>query len=129
MGEFWRHTADLMGQSDHSRRHIGESRTAMTQIVIQFDQAIESESCTICGGPAGQEEGPRLSHADNLEPVCRQCGHAHAPWLVALVDLASTAERVGRIGRHTLVPPLTSLLDLARAAEDYTSSRCVQQAA
>ena len=25
-------------------------------------------------------------------------------------------ERVGRIGRHTIVPPLTSLLDLARAA-------------
>jgi len=101
----------------------------MTQIVIQFDSGIESDSCALCGGPAGQEEGPRLSHAENLEPICRRCGHAHAPWLVALMDLAVTAERVGRIGRHTLVPPLTSLLDLARAAEDYTSSRCVQQAA
>jgi hypothetical protein len=41
---------------------------------------------------------------------------------VALIDLAFTAQRVGRIGHHTLVPPMTALLDLARAAEDYT--RC-----
>jgi hypothetical protein len=32
------------------------------------------------------------------------------------------AERVGRIGRHTLVPPLGALLDLAHAAEDYSHS-------
>jgi hypothetical protein len=38
------------------------------------------------------------------------------------LDLAQVAERVGRIGRHTLVPPLGALLDLARAAEDYTHS-------
>jgi hypothetical protein len=37
-----------------------------------------------------------------------------------LLDLAQVAERVGRIGRHTLSPPLGALLDLARAAEDYT---------
>jgi hypothetical protein len=39
--------------------------------------------------------------------------------LSSLLDLAGTARRVGRIGRHTLCPPLTALLDLARAAEDY----------
>ena len=49
-----------------------------------------------------------------------KCGRKHAPSLVALLDLAHVAERVGRIGRHTLVPPLDALLALARAAEEYT---------
>jgi hypothetical protein len=57
--------------------------------------------------------------ADTLERVCRECGKEHAPVLVALLDLACTAARVGHLGRHTLVPPLDALLDLARVAEDY----------
>jgi hypothetical protein len=39
--------------------------------------------------------------------------------LAALMSLADAAERVGRIGRHMVVPPMTALLDLARAAEHY----------
>ena len=54
--------------------------------------------------------------------VCDDCGRKHAPSLSALVDLAKVAERVGRIGRHTLVPPMTALLDLARAAENYSTN-------
>jgi hypothetical protein len=74
--------------------------------------------------------GPRLFLADG-PVVCRQCGRKHAPSLAALLDLAQVAERVGRIGRYTLVPPLGALLDLARAAEDYTHAapRQVRQAA
>jgi hypothetical protein len=41
------------------------------------------------------------------------------------VDLARVAERVGRINRHTLVPSLGALLDLARAAENYSHSALV----
>jgi len=41
---------------------------------------------------------------------------------VALLDLARAAQRVARIHRHTIVPPLHALLDLARAAENYTHS-------
>jgi hypothetical protein len=63
--------------------------------------------------------GPQLVQAETLEPVCRACGKKHAPALVALIDLACAAERVGRIKRHTVFPPLASLLDLSRAAEDY----------
>jgi hypothetical protein len=55
--------------------------------------------------------------------VCRDCGKSHAPALAALLDLAHVADRVGRIGRHMLVPPLDALLDLARAAENYNDSR------
>ena len=43
--------------------------------------------------------------------------------LAALLDLAAVAERVGRIGKHTLVPPMAALLDLARAAELFAESR------
>ena len=53
--------------------------------------------------------------ADSQDCVCRACGQKHAPSLVALLDLAGTAERVGRIGRHSVFPPLGALLDLARA--------------
>ena len=40
--------------------------------------------------------------------------------LVALLDLAHVADKVGRIGRHLLTPSMESLLDLARAAENYS---------
>jgi hypothetical protein len=52
--------------------------------------------------------------------VCERCGHRAAPALAALVDLADTAERVGRIQRHTVSPPMSALLELARAAEQFT---------
>jgi aryl-alcohol dehydrogenase-like predicted oxidoreductase len=45
-----------------------------------------------------------------------------APSLAALVKLADAAERVGRIGRHTVFPPMTALLELARAAENYAQA-------
>jgi hypothetical protein len=57
---------------------------------------------------------------EDFSPVCHDCARQHAPALAALLELARVAERVGHIGRHTLVPPLGTLLDLARAAENYT---------
>jgi hypothetical protein len=71
--------------------------------------------------------GTQLVLADTQEPVCQECGRHHAPALAALLDLAIEAERVGRIGRHTVFPPYTALLDLARAADDYTSSAGLPQ--
>ena len=61
--------------------------------------------------------------ADTLDVVCRDCGKEHDPSLASLLDLACAAERVGRIGRHTVIPPMAALLDLAHAAENYTSAR------
>jgi hypothetical protein len=40
--------------------------------------------------------------------------------MVALLDLATAAERVGKSCRHLLTPPMASLLDLAHAAENYS---------
>jgi hypothetical protein len=82
-----------------------------------------SNTCALCGRNAKAGSGLRLGLADTDHAVCRDCGKCHAPALVALLDLASVAERVGRIGRHTLVPPMAALLDLARAAEMYTENR------
>jgi hypothetical protein len=60
--------------------------------------------------------------AGTTDPVCQDCGRKHAPSLAALVGLANAAERVGRMGRHTVFPPLTALLDLASAAEKYATA-------
>jgi hypothetical protein len=94
----------------------------MATLTITFDPETPTDACGLCGGQATAAGGPRLVMADRVGAVCRQCGRKHAPSLVALLDLAQVAERVGRIGQHTLVPPLDALLDLARAAEDYTHS-------
>ena len=54
--------------------------------------------------------------------ICAECGRRHAPALAALVGLADAAARVSRMGRHSVFPPLTGLLDLASAAEKYAAS-------
>jgi hypothetical protein len=92
----------------------------MATLTIKLNPEFTTECCGLCGGRTGTAAGPRLFLADSPDAVCRRCASKHAPSLVALLDLAQVAERVGRIGRHTLVPPLGALLDLARAAEDYT---------
>ena len=91
----------------------------MVQLVIQLHAQARHEVCALCGRRTFLAEGPQLYAAGRAAPVCRDCGKKHAPMLASLLDLAGTARRVGHIGRHTLFPPLTALLDLARAAEDY----------
>jgi hypothetical protein len=92
----------------------------MTDLTIQLKQGAGSDSCGLCGRTTPHAAGPHLCRADNLDAVCRECGQRHAPSLVALLDLARVAERVGHIGRHTLTPPLEAMLHLVRAAENYT---------
>ncbi|MCI0459263.1 MAG: hypothetical protein L0Z62_20125 [Gemmataceae bacterium] len=89
----------------------------MAQLTIRVDSAHTPSRCGLCGCPV-PGGGPHLSVAEGTR-VCRDCGKRHAPSLVALLDLARVAERVGRIGRHTVVPPMAAILDLVKAAEDY----------
>ncbi|HMC65380.1 MAG TPA: hypothetical protein VKI65_10620 [Gemmataceae bacterium] len=103
----------------------------MIALVIQHESASLSHTCGVCGDIVGDRDGPQLALADSPEPVCRDCGRDHAPSLVALLDLAQEGRRIGRIGRHSVFPPLTALLDLSRAAENYSHSlprRCRQAA-
>jgi hypothetical protein len=92
----------------------------MPQLKIHLESSSDDAPCVQCGQPMTSADGPRLVMADNSASVCRDCGRQHAPSLAALLDLARAAQRVGDVGRHTLVLPMAALLDLARAAENYT---------
>src|SRR5205823_192247 len=83
---------------------------------------------TLCGRVTALAAGPRLVRADSWGCVCRECGKQHAPPLAALLELTQTAERVGNISRHTLVPPLEALLDLAHAADGFTQALSTRKA-
>ena len=89
----------------------------MKELTIKFVPDESEPWCAECGERMFAANGPQL-YVDE-EPVCRDCGKKHAPQAVALVDLAHVAERVGRVSRHSLVPPMEALLALARAAEDF----------
>jgi hypothetical protein len=95
----------------------------MANLVIQLHGNATHDPCALCGRHTLSGGRPQLVLADTLDVVCRDCGRKHDPSLSSLVDLACAAERVGRIGRHTVIPPMTALLDLAHAAEAYSHAR------
>jgi hypothetical protein len=95
----------------------------MQHVTIRLCEENHPNGCPVCGQPQRHvARGPRLFIEAHADPLCRGCGKKLAPAMAALVDLAHTAERVGRCSRHTLTPPLESLLDLARAAENYSAT-------
>lgn len=102
---------------------FNRERPTMNQLVMRFEPQGTNDPCGLCQKPTSLGAGLRLTVAQTLAPVCRGCAKKHAPPLAALADLARTAERVGRIGRHTVFPPLASLLDLAHAAENYLDAK------
>jgi hypothetical protein len=105
-----------------------ERTPRMVQLTLKLVPCGTHDSCALCGKHLQAGCGLHLVlDEDQEEAVCRECGRQHAPSLAALLELASVAERVGRIGRHTLVPPLNALLDLARAAENYHEATPVRQ--
>jgi hypothetical protein len=91
---------------------------ALTQLVLQHSPTAREDFCALCGRPTTAPAGTQLC-LPNSELACKDCGRKHAPSLAALVHLAAEAERIARIGRHTVFPPLTALLELARAADAY----------
>ena len=94
----------------------------MTQFLLEYKADATNEPCGSCGQLLTASAGNQLVVAGTSAPVCSECGRKHAPALAALVDLADAATRIGRIGRHSVFPPLTALLDLACAAEKYAQS-------
>jgi hypothetical protein len=92
----------------------------MTQLILRCQKTETSGACGLCQRALELPAGNQLFLADSDQPVCHDCGRQHAPDLAALVHLASAAERVGKIGQHTVFPPLSALLDLASAAEKYS---------
>lgn len=92
----------------------------MTNLTIKFLSESGNPWCGLCGDAILTAPGPQPFL--NEEPVCHKCAKRHDPRLVALVDLAHVAERIGKVCRHVLVPPMEALLALSRAAEDFTQS-------
>lgn len=94
----------------------------MSTVVLRCTSAITSDPCGLCGRPTRCAAGTQLALAEGTGPVCADCARKQAPSLAALVHLARAAERVGRMGRHTVFPSMTALLELARAAENYVQA-------
>jgi len=92
----------------------------MIQLTVRCQSITSEEPCGLCGQVQILEPGNQLVLVDTGAPICADCGRKHAPSLDALVQLASTAERISKIGRHNVFPPLSALLDLASAAEKYS---------
>jgi hypothetical protein len=91
----------------------------MERYTIGLAEESERSCCPLCEQLQQGVRGLVLYDGDQRQPLCRPCGKKVAPTMVALLELAQTAERVGRSCRHLLTPPMESLLDLARAAENY----------
>jgi hypothetical protein len=95
----------------------------MQHVTIRLCDLHHPRRCPSCGQQhALGALGPHLFLESHHDPLCRGCSKKVAPAMAALVELAVTAERVGRRCRHLLTPPMESLLDLARAAENYSDS-------
>ncbi len=94
----------------------------MIHLVLQHNPDGCTGPCGLCGQPVTLSQGLQLFLVDKRRPVCSCCGRKAAPALAALVGLACAAERVAKIGQHTVSPPLSALLELARAAENYTGT-------
>jgi hypothetical protein len=93
----------------------------MEALTIRYTDQADSDACVLCGRSILATAGPQLFDETTGRIACRTCGTRHAPHLAALLDLAKVSERVGRVCRHTLTPPMNTLLELARAAEDYNA--------
>ena len=94
----------------------------MNSLILRCCPTETSGPCGVCGEACEAPPGNQLFVAATDEPVCTACGRKYAPELAALVNLASTAERLGRMQRNSVFPPLTALLTLASAAERYSTA-------
>ncbi len=94
----------------------------MTQLLLQCKAEATNDPCGLCGQPATAAPGTQLVVAATAVPVCQECCRKHAPPLAALVNLADAATRIGRMGRQSVFPSFTALLDLASAAEKYVQT-------
>jgi hypothetical protein len=106
----------------HATRDRSKEKETVTNLTIKLPAYAAAHPCGLCGRRTAPSSGPSLCLTESQDTVCLECGKQHAPVLAALVDLARVAQRVGRINRHTLVPSFNELLDLARAAENYSHS-------
>lgn len=95
----------------------------MIQLLVRNSPHPVMDCCPLCGQQTTIPAGTQLVLATTQQAVCPPCGKHHDPALAALVQLADEAERIGKIGRHTVVPPYTALLELAQAADNFAAKK------
>lgn len=91
----------------------------MPELVLHYQTDTLSGDCAMCGAAVTLPPGLQLHDAAEQRPVCPRCGRNAAPALTALQGLAGAAERLARMHRHAVCPPMTALLELASAAETF----------
>ena len=118
----------FIGRDTTRPSDAGASRPAkgpkqvMTHLALQHHPDACDGNCALCDKPTALPPGMRFVLVETGAPVCTGCARQAAPVLAALVGLGSAAERIGRINRHTMTPPMSALLELARAAESYAGT-------
>ncbi len=61
-------------------------------LAIKMNDSLAPRPCPLCGRVTNPNIGPELTLSGNMRVVCRECGRYHAPALVALLELAWSAE-------------------------------------
>jgi hypothetical protein len=62
------------------------------RLAIKLNDSIAPRPCPLCGRRTNPNIGPELTLEHNMQVVCRDCGWVRAPALVALLELAWAAE-------------------------------------
>lgn len=92
----------------------------MTKVLLQCSASARQGTCGVCQDETTEPPGCQLT-LDSGAMICIPCARRHSPILLALVGLSQSAERAGRIAAHGIFPPMTALLELAKAAEEYSA--------
>lgn len=92
----------------------------MERFAIKHLDENRNSSCPQCDKPGLFKKGPHVFLGERDQPLCRPCGKRLAPTLTALLDLAHVADKAGRQCRYLLTPPMETMLELSRAAENYS---------
>ena len=100
----------------------------MNRFVIKILDEPRNARCPLCDQPGLQKKGPHLFLGEGDEPLCRPCAKRLAPTLLALVDLAQVADKLGRQCRHLLTPPMETMLELSRAAAESAKRAATERA-
>ncbi len=91
----------------------------MVKFALWMGEELAEGECAGCRRPSRWKKGPQVGQGLYHDPICRECAKVEAPELLALLDLALLADKVGRNNRHLLTPPMEAMLELTRAAETF----------
>src|ERR1019366_9034399 len=93
--DHWRVRFTMNAPLDHQWSERNDRCGCMGCFTIRLVEDAKDCCCPKCGERYVGRSGLRLFGEDHERPMCRNCGKKLAPTMVALLDLAQTAVRVG----------------------------------